>query len=475
MFDSVRARLTLWYVGVLALVLVAFSIGVYVAVTAILYDSLDTELRATMDETNLSLVHEIDADKEEERTAATSVLDEHIAPRQAAAIFDANGNLVAEETADGITHASLPSIDLVPTTGTQLYTLPTTQQYRVDQRRIAVERIHTARKTYILVVSQPFDVVRRELRLLRLILIFVVLVTLALTGFGGWFLARRSLAPVVQMTERARRISAENLDQRLPVSNPHDELGRLAATFNELLMRLDDAFEQQHRFMADASHELRTPLSVMRTATGVTLEQQARSDSEYREALSIIDEQARRLTHIVEEMFMLARADGGQRVLQLSEFYLDKLLCETARAAEVLATRKGITIEVGEFPEVHYRGDEGLLRQMVLNLLDNAIKHTLPGGVVRIALERQSTIYAIVVSDTGTGIPPEAQAHIFERFYRVDKARSRAEASAVGGGAGLGLSIAKWTAEAHLGRLELQRSDTKGSTFVASLPANGNQ
>jgi signal transduction histidine kinase len=141
----------------------------------------------------------------------------------------------------------------------------------------------------------------------------------------------------------------------------------------------------------------------------------------------------------------------------------------------VLATSKGITIEVGEIPEVHSRGDEGLLRQMVLNLLDNAIKHTLPGGVVRIALERKSTTYAVVVSDTGTGIPLEAQPHIFERFYRVDKARSRAEASAVGGGAGLGLAIAKWTAEAHLGRLELQHSDSRGSTFVASLPANGDQ
>jgi len=475
MFDSVRARLTLWYVGVLALVLVAFSIGVYAVVTAILYDSLDTELSATMDETSLSLVHAIDVEKREEKTGASSVLDEHIAPRQAAAIFDTSGNLVAEEDADGIIHASLPSLDLVPATGTQLYTLPTTQQDRVDQRRIAVERIHTASKSYILVVSQPFDVVRRDLRLLRLILIFVVLGTLALTGFGGWFLARRSLAPVVQMTERARRISAENLDQRLPVSNSNDELGRLASTFNELLTRLDNAFEQQHRFMADASHELRTPLSVMRTATGVTLEQQSRSDSEYREALSIIDVQARRLTHIVEEMFMLARADGGQRVLQMSLFSLDKLLCETSLAAEVLATSKGITIEVGEIPEVHYRGDEGLLRQMVLNLLDNAIKHTLPGGVVRIALERKSTTYAVVVSDTGTGIPLEAQPHIFERFYRVDKARSRAEASAVGGGAGLGLAIAKWTAEAHLGRLELQHSDSRGSTFVASLPANGDQ
>src|SRR5258705_2634237 len=338
MFDSVRARLTLWYVGVLALVLVAFSISVYAVVTAILYNSLDTELDATMDETSLSLVHEIDLNKGEERTAAASTLDQHIAPRQAAAIFDSNRNLVADETAGGTTHVSLPSIDLVPATVAELYTLPGTQQDKLGQRQTIVGRIHTANKSYILLISQPLDVVRRQLRMLRLILIFVVLVTLAMAGFGGWFLARRSLAPVVQMTERARRISAENLDQRLPVSNPHDEFGRVAATFNELLTGLDDAFEQQDRVMSDASHELRSPLSVMRTATGVTLEQQARSDSEYREALSIIDEQARRLTQIVEDMFMLARADSGRRALQMNEFNLDKLLCETARAAEVLAT-----------------------------------------------------------------------------------------------------------------------------------------
>jgi len=474
-FDSIRARLTLWYVAIVTLVLVTFSVSVYVVVTVLLYDNLDTELSATLNETRLSLVHEIDVERRDEKAAASSTLDEHIGPRQAAAIFDANGNLVAEDTADDTTHASVPSIHLVPATGTELYTLPPARQEKIDQRRIAVGRIQTANNSYILVISQPFDAVRRELRLLRLSLILVVLCTLALAGFGGWFLARRSLAPVVQMTERARRISAENLDQRLPVSNAHDELGRLAATFNELLTRLDNAFEQQHRFMADASHELRTPLSVMRTATGVTLEQKTRSDGEYREALSIVDEQARRLTHIVEDMFMLARADIGQRVLEQSEFYLDELLCETARAAEVLATPKGITIDAGEFPRVNYRGDESLLRQMVLNLLDNAIKHTSPGGVVRIALERRSTTYAIVVSDTGTGIPPEAQSHIFERFYRVDKARSRADGSEVGGGAGLGLSIAKWTAEAHFGGLELLHSDKNGSTFVASLPADGKQ
>jgi len=475
MFDSIRARLTVWYVAIVTLVLVTFSISVYAVVTVLLYDTIDTELAATMDETRLSLVHEIEVEKQEEKTAAIRTLDDHIPPRQAAAIFDTKGNLIAEETAEGTTHASMPPIDLVPATGTKLYTLPTTRQDNIDQRRIGVGRINTANNSYILVISQPFDVVRRELRLLRLSLILVVLVTLALAGFGGWFMARRSLAPVVQMMERARRISAENLDQRLPVSNPHDELGRLAATFNELLTRLDNAFEQQHRFMADASHELRTPLSVMRTATGVTLEQEARSDGEYREALRIIDDQARRLTHIVDDMFMLARADIGQRVLEHNEFYLDKLLCETARAAEVLATRKGITIAAGEFPQARYRGDECLLRQMVLNLLDNAIKHTSPGGIVSIALQRRAMTYAIVVSDTGTGIPPEAQSHIFERFYRVDKARSRAEASEIASGAGLGLSIAKWTAEAHLGCLELEHSDKNGSTFVASLPVDGKQ
>src|SRR5258705_6904014 len=183
------------------------------------------------------MVHEIDLDKSEERTAAASTLDQHIAPRQAAAIFDSNRNLVAEETAGGTTHVSLPWIDLVPATGAELLPLPGTQQAKPGQRRVIVGRIHPANKSYILVISQPLDVVRRQLRMLRLILIFVVLVTLAMAGFGGWFLARRSLAPVVQMTERARRISEENFDQRLPVSNPHDELGRLRANFNELPTR----------------------------------------------------------------------------------------------------------------------------------------------------------------------------------------------------------------------------------------------
>jgi two-component system, OmpR family, sensor kinase len=469
MLNSVRSRLTLWYVGVLALVLIAFSLTVYALLSAILYDSLDTELGATVDGTNLSLVHEVMVEGKSVREAAASVLDEHIAPQQAAAIFDSDGNFIAEDTARGNVHATIPSMSLVPQTDAELYTIPVGNP--AEDRRVAFKRVDlpAAKGSYIIVISQPFDVVKRELRLFRTILGLVVLAALILTGAGGWFLARRSLAPVAGMTALARRISAENLGERLPVTNPHDELGRLAATFNELLFRLDDSFGQQRRFMADASHELRTPLSVMRTTTSVTLEKEKRSEGEYREALQIVDEQARRLTRIVEDMFMLARTDSGPGTVHFHDLSLNELISETARAAQVLARQKGITVRVQEIPFSPYHGDEGLLRQMLMNLLDNAVKHTSPGGLISLNLEKHPASYTISVADTGAGIPLEAQERIFDRFYRVDKARSRSAATEAGGGAGLGLPIAKWIAEAHQGSLELQRSDETGSVFVGIL------
>jgi heavy metal sensor kinase len=273
------------------------------------------------------------------------------------------------------------------------------------------------------------------------------------------------------MSQQAQRIGAENLDQRLPVANPHDELGHLAASFNALLCRLSDSFARQRQFMADASHELRTPLSVVHTTTAVTLEREHRAEGEYREALKIINEQTRRLTRIVEDMFLLARADAGRQPLHPSNFYFDELLAEAARAASVLSARKGVEVVLAPVPEVLYHGDHDLLRQMLLNLLDNAIKYTPPGGSIRVHLQQQKTQYLITVADTGIGIPPEAQPHLFERFYRVDKARARTALSN-GSGAGLGLAIARWIAEAHNGRLELQRSDQTGSAFVALLPTS---
>jgi two-component system OmpR family sensor kinase len=471
MFDSVRSRLTLWYVGVLALVLVAFSVTVYFLLAAFLYDRLDDHVGTLAEETGVSFIRKM-KDGEPETKAAASALDEHVGPRLAAAIFDREGKLIADSPGPNNYHIQWLTPDFIPESGLDVYTLPADKASGVE-RRIGVSNasLDSPPKSYVVVISQSFDLVTSELKWIRLILFLTVPVALALAGLGGWFLARRSLKPVVEMTEQAHRISAENLEQRLPVVNSRDELGRLAATFNELLARLDDSFALQRRFMADASHELRTPISVMRTATDVTLEQERRSESEYRDALKVIDEQAHRLTRIVEDMFTLARADSGRRALQQNDFYLDELMLETARAAGVLADRKGVSIELDELTDIPFHGDEGLLRQMVLNLLDNAIKHTPPGGVVKLSLAQDNGDYDVIVSDTGVGIPPEAQSNIFERFYRVDKARSRASASDAGVGAGLGLAIAKWIAEAHKGQLKLQHSDQTGSTFVASLPS----
>jgi signal transduction histidine kinase len=187
--------------------------------------------------------------------------------------------------------------------------------------------------------------------------------------------------------------------------------------------------------------------------------------------LAMIDRQAIRLARIVEDMFTLARADAGKRELKLRDFYLDELVAETSHAAAVLAERKGVAVECSTDHEAPYRGDEDLLRQMMLNLLDNAIKFTQSGGKVYLRLSQNDSRHVITVKDSGRGIPAEAQPHVFERFYRADSARARAE-QANGSGAGLGLSIARWIAEAHNGSLNLVHSDGTGSLFSISLPVN---
>jgi signal transduction histidine kinase len=218
--------------------------------------------------------------------------------------------------------------------------------------------------------------------------------------------------------------------------------------------------------MADASHELRTPLTVMHAAAGVTLKQPRREVSEYREAVEMLDEQARRLSRIVDDMFILARADMGRYPLRKAALYLNDLVEEVARAGGVLAAGKGVAVETADAPEAPFQGDEDLVRRMLLNLVGNAVRHTPSGGLVRLSLTRLPGEYRLAVSDTGPGVPPEARPHIFERFYRADKARSRSE----DGGAGLGLAIARWVARVHEGELELADTGDTGATFIARLP-----
>ena len=248
-----------------------------------------------------------------------------------------------------------------------------------------------------------------------------------------------------------------------------DELGRLARTFNDLLDRLNQSFERQRRFISDASHELRTPISILRGEAEVALSQPERSSEEYRESLAVLQQEAERLGSIVEDLFTLTRADAGEYRLTRSDFYLDELAADCVRATRALAQAKNIALAAAEAPrEMPVRADEELLRRMILNLLDNAIKYTPEGGKVFVACSVVPDGYDLSVTDSGPGIPADLHSRIFERFFRVDRARSR---NARDGGAGLGLSIARWIAEAHDGRIDLVRSDATGSVFNVHLPA----
>ena len=336
--------------------------------------------------------------------------------------------------------------------------------YRVLARNFPVEG-----QTFTLVILHSLRAQKEMLDQVRRTFLWVIPLAIVLASAGGYILARKSLAPVVAMSDRASRISAANLHERLPVHNQNDELGHLASSFNQLLERVDASFERQRRFMADASHELRTPVAILRGESEVALSRNERSAEEYRESLAVLYAEAQRLTHIVEDLFTLTRADAGQYPLSPHEFYLDELVADCAHATRSLALAKCITIACDPAEELPIHADEALVRRMILNLLDNAIKYTPDGGRVTISCRRSAEEYALDIADSGPGIPADSQLRVFERFFRVDKARTRSDDN--GSGAGLGLSIARWIAEAHHGRLVLAHSDASGSAFTAFLPA----
>ncbi len=326
----------------------------------------------------------------------------------------------------------------------------------------------------ITVVSQPFVAVvarglgnqRQRLRNAAAALSFGIPVALLVAGAGGYILARGSLAPVLRMSRKAREIGASNLGERIEVRNPRDELGVLAETINGLLARLEAAFDSQRRFMAEASHELRTPLSILQGEADVTLARADRPVEEYREALEVVQKTSRKLSQIVEDLFLLSRGDAGNYPVRPGRFYLDETVARCARAMRTLASARGIAIDVEPSPERLVDGDEELIHRLVLNLLDNAVKYTRPGGRVRVRMTVEGGIDRIFVRDEGPGVPENERGRIFERFYRGSE-------TGAGRGAGLGLAIAKSIAQLHAGDVRLAETSPAGSTFVAELRISG--
>ncbi|PYT97276.1 MAG: hypothetical protein DMG38_20395 [Acidobacteria bacterium] len=481
MLDSIRLRLTLWYTVVLALVIGILCSAAYFifwrnavkrtdANLAELAESFLVTLRAELEDQNGTDVFQ---------SAAQVAMDEHHFRDTLYAIADQSGKVILTslETPSAnppsraarkvLASDSFQSFLAASSRSDRLFShIPVTEAgYRGYAQHFAARG-----KTYILMILQSLHPQNQMMAEAGSVFAWLIPIAILLASGGGYFLARKSLAPVVAMSSQAGRIGAANLHERLAVQNEKDELGHLARSFNGLLDRLGESFDRQRRFMADASHELRTPVAILRGESEVALSQQARSSEEYRESLSVLHHEAERLTRIVEDLFTLTRADAGQYPLQHSDFYLDELIAECVHSARTLAQAKKISLTFEGAPESPIHADESLLRRMLLNLLDNAIKYTPECGRITVACQRNGKEYGVSISDTGSGIPAELRPRIFERFFRVDKARSRSEND--GGGAGLGLAISRWIAEAHLGRLELTRSDSTGSTFTAYLPAD---
>ncbi|MFI5309870.1 MAG: sensor histidine kinase [Gemmatimonadales bacterium] len=475
--SSLRSRLTLWYTILLGLPLIAFAVACYFVFARTLEGRTDEFIGDALTAFSRELVAE-------RRTALTSeqairsTVDEVRFRDLQIAVLDSAGHAVAATSLQGNDDpsnrgpasgagdrvvAALEGHDLTTPFAVTLPGRPAA--YRVLARPISV-----GAERFILTGTYSLGDIAEMLARIRGIFMVAIPLLLLAAATGGYFLAKRSLAPVAAMTARAADISATNLHERLPVGGG-DELAGLASVVNDLLDRLEHSFAMQRRFVADASHELRTPTAILRTEADVTLSREHRREDEYRAAVTVMRDAARRLTRIVDDLFLLARADAGYLASHPETVDLGELVHDAARAVHSVADRRGVRVAMRELVEAPFVGDADLLGRLLLNLLDNAIKYSDEGGTVEVEMARHADRYEITVSDAGPGIPPEARDRVFERFFRVDTARSRAESSATSG-AGLGLSIARRIAEMHAGRLELTESRAGLTVFLLTLPVS---
>jgi len=453
---TVRTRLTLLYSGILFLILVIFS----AALLAYFHQNLKRSLDQAILTRTAAMEHSIEesgghidlSEIQEMDTFESSSLPKFIQ------IMNRDGQILVKSL-------NLGDFSLTPSPeqwkrilGNQ--TVFGTRQFPGKQGiRYACVPFHWRGKLkYILIVGMSLESIQRPVDRLRMALLLFIPILLILAGFGGWFLAGKSLRPLKDLTQRARTITVHHLNQPLAISNAGQEIQELIDVFNEMIRRLDTSFRQIKQFTADASHELRTPLTVIKGESEVAL--RAERDPEvYRETLRRILEEADYMTRIVESLLFLSRIDAGQLQLRMEPVNLSELAAHVVDELNFLAREKNIRLTCHFNKSTTVLGDAERLEQVIKNLADNSLKYTEPGGEVVIDVSREGSQVILRVSDTGIGIPVSDLPHVFNRFYRVDKSRSRKI-----GGSGLGLSIVKWIVEAHRAQIDIQSEEGKGTT-----------
>ena len=463
-FTSIRSKLTAWYVLLLGIILVLFSILLFFFLSKRLNESVDSSLtlsaRIVARSTQIS----------NSRTPFPGLdlfFDQFMGfgRDKSYKIYDGSGNIGSlSKNFDG---SQFPLSDIAYSAalkgGTSYETFIISDNHPI--RVITMPVIRNGKLANLVQVGTSKKVVVDTLKNLAIILWTAVPSVLLLTALIGRFIARRALKPVAKITQTAKDIgSGANLSQRIPVPEVKDEIGELALTFNSMMDRLESSFSQMRQFSSDASHELRTPLTVLKGQSELTLGKE-RKPKEYQEVISSNLEEIQYMSKVLEDLFMLSKSDENQIALDYESVDLKLLIEEICRHAQIIASEKNIKIITAYIERIQVYGDPVRLRQMIWNVIVNGIKYTQPDGEVTISLQEKKDIALITIQDNGIGISNSDLPLIFNRFYRVDKARSREE-----GGTGLGLSICKFIVDAHKGSIDIESTLGEGTKFKIKLP-----
>jgi len=474
LFSSLRSRLTLWYALSLAVILAASGFFWHLYLSRELHTHLDERLKLIAEDVAAfhDLRHDLSPMQRRPASDHCQALEEFLRNHNwseyvqvrlgdgSIACFSSNlqqNRLPLSRRARDVSarrQLVLETLSAQPFRQVRMVTMPLIAE---DERIGYVQVAATTRE------------VESALERLRIVLATLSPLLLLAITVGGWFLAGRTLSPVTKCTRSMRRISAENLSERLDVGNAGREIVDLADTFNDMLARLEDSFGRIKQFSGDASHELRTPLTILKGETEVAL-RWAKSPEEFRNMLESNLEEIDRMERIIEDLLLLAKSDSGGLPLEKKPVSLSDLMQEIYLQASSLHddSRLDVALNLEVDGEVMVQGDELRLRQLFLNLISNAVKYTPEPGKIEINLHIDGPNAVISISDSGIGIPQEHLPHIFDRFYRVDEARNRAV-----GGAGLGLAIVKWVVEAHEGQIDIQSMPGVGTTVRIELPIDG--
>lgn len=461
---GLKTRLTFWYSGVMAGLLIAVSLVVFAAVRHQLHSNLDGSLRAagkalaSVDRPELTSPPEEIFSRLFPRLSPDQFLDRTFQ------LLDLAGEIRLRSLSLGGTHIKLSPLartNALRGEGTAETVYP---PERPPIRVYTQPVIRSGRVVNFVQVAASFAEVNRTLRRLALILLGVVPSAVVLAGLGGWALARRALRPVDEVAAAARRITAERLNERIARPESDDELARLVDTLNAMIARLEMAFDRVREFSADASHELKTPLTILRGEVELLLSSE-RTFEDYKRGLRVILEEVRRMSEIVEDLLTLAKADLGATQLYFAPVDLADLITEVFEKAKSLPEAEGKQFTLSRRDPLVIEGDADRLRQMVMNLVVNAFRYTPPGGKIDVSLGGVDGRTVISVADTGIGISEKDIDRIFDRFYRAPEARTMGA-----GGSGLGLNICKWIAEAHGGTIRVRSRLGKGSDFTVEIP-----